>query len=262
MITSSQNPKIKFVRSLLSSRKEREESGSFVVEGVRLAEEASAANFKPEMALFSSAVSERGHAVLEGFRDQNIKIEEVDADLLNRVSATRTSQGILLVLDFPQFQLPQEIDLVLALDNISDPGNMGTVLRSAWASGFQAILLTPGCVDVFSPKVVRAGIGAHFQLPIRTMTAQEIHSFCKQERTPALIIYLAESQGGEISWNADLRCPLCLIIGSEAEGTAEEIKKIADQDIYIPMQENAESYNAAVAAGILMYEINRQRMMK
>ncbi len=259
MITSAQNSKIKLARALLSSKKERTAINRFVVEGIRLAEEAIHAGLVPEIILYSSALSDRGKNLVANLDSSNNQIEEVESSLLNRVSNTRTSQGILMILKTPHLEIPRNPDPVLALDDIRDPGNLGTILRSAWAAGFQATLLTPQCADAFSPKVVRAGMGAHFNLPIRTMEPQEIQIFCKIHRRPPLLILLADLQNGQPCWDADLTAPLCLIIGSEAEGAGKSIRKITEKNIFIPMQGDAESFNAAVAAGILMYEITRQR---
>jgi len=260
MITSAQNPKIKQVRALLASGKDRDTSGLFVVEGVRLMEEVMAANLQTELVLFSSQLSPRGKILLDQFQKRHIPLEEVSADLLERISDTRTSQGILIILKIPHLYVPLNRDLVLALDGISDPGNLGTILRSAHAVGIQAVFLTPGSTDAFAPKVVRAGMGVHFHLPIQTMKAEAIAGFCQQE--PSLSIFLAEASIGQVCWEADLSQPLCLVIGSEAHGAGEEIRKLAHQRIRIPMHGGTESYNAAVAAGILIYEIYRQRNTK
>ena len=259
MITSAQNSKIKLARSLLSSKKERAATNSFVVEGIRLAEEAMHAGLAPEIVLYSSALSERGKNLLVNLDLLSNQIEEVEPGLLDRVSNTRTSQGILMILEKPLLEISRNPDPVLALDDIRDPGNLGTMLRSAWAAGFQAVLLTPQCAEAFSPKVVRAGMGAHFNLPIRTMGPLEIQAFCKKHSQPPLQILLADAQKGQPCWDADLSDPLCLVIGSEAEGAGKSIRGIAEKNIFIPMQGDAESFNAAVAAGILMYEITRQR---
>jgi RNA methyltransferase, TrmH family len=259
VITSIKNPVVKYVRDLLAHKKHRDQAGAFVVEGVRLVEEAVGAAFKPELILFNSSLSERGREILETLKKENTRIEELDAGLLDRVSATETSQGLLAVFKQPVIQELETGEPVLVLDQMRDPGNMGTILRGAAAFGFRTVLLTPGCVDAFSPKALRAGMGAQFKLAIMSMDPAEIHDYCKKKSKPELKILLADSPEGKTCWETDLSCPLCLIIGGEAFGAEPEIRQITDEKVLIPMQANNESLNAAMAASILMYEVYRQR---
>jgi len=262
MITSAQNEKVKLVRELLSSKKSRIEKNLFIAEGVRMAAEALAAGSQPTLVLYSRQVIQDGQLLLKKLSASPAAIEEVSPDLLERISDTRHSQGILLVLPIPRHPFPQPVDFALALDRIRDPGNMGTILRSAAAFGFETVFLTPGCTDPFSPKVVRAGMGAHFKVRILEMHADAIASFCKETNQPPLQILLADAENGQVCWESDLTRPLCLIIGGEAEGASSELRAIADGIVTIPMQPHTESYNAAISASILMYEIRRQRQIK
>ena len=259
MITSFKNPKIKLVRDLLSQKKYREKESSFVVEGVRLAEEALAAGYIPSLILYSDSLSERGREILQTLDAGQTSIEEIDADLLDKVSATSTSQGILMV--FPQPAENPELagEPVLVLDQMRDPGNLGTILRSASAFGFETVILTPGSVDPFAPKVLRAGMGAHFKLKLQVMDADAIRQLCQSAGDEKLTILLADADAGQNCWKTNLTRPLCLIIGSEAFGAETEVRKITDERVLIPMQANNESLNAAMAASILMYEVYRQR---
>jgi len=146
------------------------------------------------------------------------------------------------------------------LKALRDPGKLGTLLRTAAAAGAQALLLAPGCVDAFSPKVLRAAMGAHFRLPIRSLGWAELRAYLRpvgQERR--LRTYLADSAGGLPHTHADFRAPLALIVGGEAEGAGAEGQSLAQSRVHIPMPGQAESLNAAVAAGILMFEVVRQR---
>lgn len=259
MITSAQNAKIKYARALLNDKNERTTHQAFVIEGVRLAEECLQENLTPELILFSERLSDRGKALLEEIRTNTDAVFEVAENLLNRVSDTRTSQGILMVFQQPHLPLPENANFVLALDKISDPGNLGAILRSATACGVQAILVTPDSIDIFNPKVVRAGMGAHFKLPIHVMEIDEIRAFCKEKTDPPLKILVSDVLAGLICWESNLVPPLCLVIGSEAEGVSVPMSDLADGQIHIPMENHNESYNAAIAAGVLLYEIYRQR---
>lgn len=253
MITSSQNSKIKLVRSLLGRAKERREANAFVVEGVRLIEEAETRDWRFETVLYDESLSERGKLLVERLKSKAVEVEEVSQSLMKSVSETETPQGILAVLDFTNLPIPDSPDFILIPDQIRDPGNLGTLLRSAAATGVQAVLLPPETTDAFAPKVVRSGMGAHFRLSIHSMTWKEI-----QQRTKGLQIYLADMDGRSY-WETDLRQPLGLIIGGEAEGASEQARKLASQKISIPMAGNVESLNAGVAGSVLMFEVVRQR---
>ncbi|MDK2980797.1 MAG: methyltransferase, TrmH family [Chloroflexota bacterium] len=262
IITSTHNPAVQRVRELLAQRKKREQEQAYVIEGVRLAEEALAAGRKPGLVLYSQSISERGRDLLSQVDPHSTRIEEVETGLLDRLSATTTSQGLLMVLERQQSEQLLFGDPVLVLDQMRDPGNLGTILRGACAFGFRTVLLTPGSVDPYSPKVLRAAMGAHFKLHVDTRDAAQIRALCHPGSIADLRILLADAQAEQSCWQADLAQPLCLIIGGEAFGAQADIQAITDQSILIPMQANNESLNAAMAASILMYEVYRQRNLK
>jgi TrmH family RNA methyltransferase len=259
MITSIHNPKIKYIRSLLNRRRDRKEAQAFVLEGVRLVEEAFIARWQPQMVLHSQHISKRGEEVLQHFASQGVEIEEISEEIMEKISDTETSQGLIAVFDVITLPLPQNLENILVLDGVRDPGNMGTILRTAAAGGMQAVLLTPGSVDIFSPKVLRAGMGAHFHLPIQTMPWDEIHHLLKIKSNPAVMLYVSVVKGGKPYWDMDFYRPSALVIGGEAEGISYEPQKWADGFVNIPMPGSSESLNAAVAAGIIIFEIIRQR---
>lgn len=254
MITSSQNTKLKLVRTLQGRAKERREAGAFLAEGVRLVEEARAAGWPFRFVLHNSQLSERGKALIE--RLDGVDVEQVEDALFESVSETETSQGILAALDLPNFELSNlaSLTFILIPDQIRDPGNLGTLLRSAAAAGAQAAFIPPETVDAFSPKVVRAGMGAHFRLPVYSLGWDEIRA-----QLTGCAVFLADA-GGQIScWSADFRQPLALIVGGEAEGASQSARELAGGLVNIPMPGKIESLNAAVAGTILMFEVVRQR---
>jgi len=257
MITSSHNPRIQQVRALLGRRQARAEAGAFVVEGVRLAEEACAAGCRPSLVLYSSELSARGRAALDGLLTSGGDGEEVSPGVLEGLSATETSQGLLAVFPDVALPWPQRPDFALVIDQVRDPGNLGTLLRSAAAAGVQAAVLAPGTVDAFAPKVLRAGMGAHFRLPLRSLGWPEIRSGWQ----PRMALYLAEASGGTPCWELDLRRPVALVVGGEAEGASPEARAAVDGMVTIPMPGKSESLNAAVAASILLFEVVRQRLL-
>ncbi len=255
MITSNQNSKIKLVRALLGRSKERREAGAFVAEGVRLVEEAVKVNWKFRFALYDETLSTRGKLQVEGLKLKGLDVEEVSASVMKSISETEAPQGILAVLEFTDLPLPQSPNFILIPDQIRDPGNLGTLLRSAAAAGVQAVLIPPDTTDVFAPKVLRSGMGAHFRLPIHSMTWEEIEQVVKLEGLQVLIA----DMDGRSCWEMDLRQPMALVIGSEAEGVSESARKLANGKIGIPMAGEVESLNAGVAGSVLMFEVMRQR---
>lgn len=253
MITSNQNPKLKLVRALLGRSKERRDANAFVIEGTRLIEEAVTAGWRFQFVLYTDGLSERGQDLIKVLIAHRVDVEEVAGDLLQKVSDTEMPQGILAVIEFMNLKIPASPNFILIPDQIRDPGNLGTLIRSAAAAGVQAILLPDETTDAFAPKVVRAGMGAHFRVPIHSLTWDEI-----REQTKGLQVYLADMDGPSC-WETDLNKSLALIVGGEAEGVSAEGRKLATQKIAIPMAGNVESLNAGVAGSVLMFEVVRQR---
>jgi TrmH family RNA methyltransferase len=253
VITSSQNAKIKLVRSLLGRARERREAGAFVVEGVRLVEEAATRDWRFRFALFDDSLNQRGRSIVERLLRRGIDVEEISGDLMKALSDTETPQGLLAVVEISNQPISNHLNFILIPDQIRDPGNLGTLLRSAAAAGVQAVLLPPETTDAFAPKVVRAGMGAHFRIPIRPMAWPEIET-----QTKGLQVYIADMDGRSC-WETDLRQPLALIIGGEAEGASEAARKLATGNISIPMSGDTESLNAGVAGSVLMFDVVRQR---
>lgn len=254
MITSVQNPSLQLVRALLGRSKERRREAAFVIEGVRLVEEALSAGWRFRFVLFSQALNERGRSLLPVFQKTGLPVEEVSEPLLSSSAGTENSQGLLAVVEHHDLPVPAQPDLVLVLDLIRDPGNLGSLLRSAAAAGVQAVYLTPGSADAFAPKVVRSGMGAHFRLPIRVMDWDELPA-----QLAGLKLVLAEMNAPLSCWQADLRGRVALVIGGEAEGVSQSARLYSSESVHIPMSEASESLNAAAAGAILLFEIKRQR---
>jgi TrmH family RNA methyltransferase len=254
MITSTHNPKLQLIRRLLSQPKARQEARAFVAEGVRLVEEAWQAEWKFQLALWSDDLNQRGRELLALLVAAGVPCEQVDTAILQSASDTQTSQGILAVVEMASLPLPPAPDFLLVLDNLRDPGNLGTILRTASAAGVQGVLLSPGCADPFNPKVLRSAMGAHFHLPVLALDWPDIAQTLAPFPT-----YLTDTSGDLPYTQADFRAPLAFVIGSEAEGAGAQARQLAQRRLSIPMPGHAESLNAAVAAAILMFEVVRQR---
>jgi TrmH family RNA methyltransferase len=256
MIISTHNPRIKLIRALAGRPKERREAGAFLAEGVRLVEDALAANWPFEFVLYSDEASARGKKLVEQIRASGVDVEEVLPDVLRSAGETSSSQGVLTVLKLPQADclVSEALNFVLIPDQIRDPGNLGTLIRSAAAAGVQAVFIPPETTDPFAPKVVRAGMGAHFRIKICSLGWQEI-----QNRLNNLTIFLAGAEGYTVCWDANFRQPLALIVGGEADGPSDPARNLANMVVNIPMPGKIESLNAGVAGAVLMFEVIRQR---
>lgn len=253
MITSARNERVKYVRSL-SRRRVRQREGCFVVEGTRLAEEVVRAGIEPALVLYTEAWAAGPEAArllpfLAGAAEGARLVSE---EVLSACADTETPQGVLAVVPF--VALEPRPGLVLVLDQLRDPGNLGTILRSAEASGVGQVLLAPGTVDAYNPKVVRGGMGAHFRLPVASLDWPEIGL-----RVARRAVWLADTSGNTPYDGVDWTVPSALIVGSEAHGSGEEAAALATGRVSIPMVGGADSLNAAMAVTVLLFEAARQR---
>jgi TrmH family RNA methyltransferase len=261
MITSIHNSKVQEVRKLQAQAKKRRVEQAFVVEGVRLAEEALAAGWEAKLVLYTDQLDARGVTLVEQFNIRRVPAEQVTPAVMKALSETETPQGLLVVLNLNPIPMPSPLHFLLILDGLRDPGNLGTILRAATAAGVQGVLLAPGCADAWSPKVLRAGMGAHFRMPIQTLRWEDIRQLVKGSSVP-MKVYLADSAAGLPYTNADFLSPLALIVGGEASGAGSQSAFLADAKVHIPMPGGSESLNAAIATGIILFEVLRQRGTK
>ncbi len=243
MITSNGNSKIKYVARLQTDRRFRWREQAFVVEGLRTVQDVIAYQM-PTLLLHTAAVEP------PTIDAPTVAISDV---LMRHVSDVETPAGILAVVPFPRLTLPTEPTLLLILDAIQTPGNMGTMLRTAAAAGADGVLLAPGCVDPFNPKVVRGGMGAHFRLPMQKMDWDEI-----EKTVSDMDSWVASADSSTPYTAVNWQNRAALIIGNEANGPSQEALQLAN-GVAIPMAAAVESLNAAMAAGIILFEAARQR---
>lgn len=260
-ITSPDNPQMRSVRALRDRQRAREQAGRFMAEGARLLDQALRENQLPETAFVTAewAATPAGERLLAGLAGR-CALWEVTPEVLATLADTITPQGVVAVwrLPAPQPEQARNAQLLLALDGVRDPGNLGTLLRTAEAAGVGAALLAEGCADAYSPKVVRAGMGAHFGLPIWPRIAWPHMGELLAERQ----VFLADAEGIALPWELDWRPPTALIIGGEAEGAGPQARALATHTVRLPMQGRVESLNAAIAGAQLLYEAVRQRQAR
>lgn len=279
-LTSRQNSLIKYVHSL-AQRKVREREHCFVVEGVRLLEEALSAmdkggRFCLETVLISEELrqNEREQQLIEALRIAGVKRYLVPAGIMEGLADTVSPQGVLGVVRRNQLKPglpgkepagpfePIALDppLFLILDRIQDPGNLGTLLRTAEAAGVTAVWLLKGTTDPFSPKVLRATMGSIFRVPLAT--GVEIESVLALKAQGVTLLAAGLGAAALPYYEADFSKPLALALGNEANGLADWLKAAGDRLITIPLAGAAESLNVAVAGAIILFEVCRQRQTK
>lgn len=242
-ITSRKNPLLQQVKKLLSSRKERENAGLFVSDGTKLLEEA----IKYESGLHTVILSDG----IEASVPDHVRLIRVPGDVMASISPMQTPQGALFLCRLPE---PQPLDVkpgMVLLDGIQDPGNLGTMLRTADALDIPLCLLE-GCADPYSHKVVRSSMGAAFRRPIFRATWEQVQHACREANIPVAVTAL--SPRAKDLRQADLR-NMAVVIGSEGQGVRREILQSADAELIIPMNPRCESLNAAVAATIVMWQM-------
>jgi len=241
----------------LKTKKGRDESGLFVVEGEKFIEE------------IPAQYTVRHYLATQKFADENnldryknrARVEIIRDSVFNGIADTVSPQGIMAVCEQISHTLPQILQpdgFILLGENINDPGNMGTLVRTAAAAGACGAVFTRGSCDVFAPKVLRAAAGAVLRLPIVANTeAEDAFAFLKSEHIP---VFAAHPRGDALPYELNLRKNFCILIGNETHGISQTAKNCADALVRLPMTNTTESLNASVAGSILLYEAVRQRL--
>ena len=243
-ITSLKNPKVTAWKAL-KDRKGRRESGCFLVEGRKMVEEALASAFDVETVLV-----QEGMELPDGL---TMPVYELPAHVLAAVCDTKTPQGIAAVVRMKeQSALGKHI---VVLDGVQDPGNVGTIIRTADAAGLNGVLLSNQCADVFSPKVLRATMGSIFRMNLRT--TDDLPGELTKLREKGYSILSSQLDGTPFSERQGVAERFALIIGNEGNGVSEQVQQTATHRVRLPMRGGAESLNAAIAAAIMMYELMR-----
>lgn len=262
IIQSRQNKTAKEIISL-RDKKQRRKQQRFTIEGFRFVQEALLSGVKVEKICYATDVADKFRQEFESLVSSEIQCFEVEHGLFRQLAETDSPQGLLAIVHTPERSLEQIYRKGfrgLILDNVQDPGNAGTIIRSAHALGFDAVAAISGTVDIYNSKVLRSTMGSIFHIPVMdNLHGEELFSFCSEKN---LSLIASRLENAKSCHETELSGEFFLIIGNEGNGVSESMLAHATEMVYIPMPGGAESLNAAIAASIIMYESNRQRLIK
>ena len=256
MITSATNSRVKRIVALGQKAKFRREEDCFLVEGSKMFLEA------PKSWVKEVYISESFLAKCS-FREelQSYCYEVVSDDVFQKMSDTKTPQGILSVLQCPHYEMEQLLakanPFLIILENLQDPGNMGTIVRTAEAAGVDAVFMSKDCVDIYNPKTIRSTMGSIYRMPF--LYIEDIPKLLDDFRKKSIKSYAAHLNGEKFYDQEDYKSGTAILIGNEGNGLRDEVTEKADKLVKIPMHGEVESLNAAIAASVLMFEVFRQR---
>lgn len=260
-VSSRRNPLVREYQKLLQSRRHRHKLKKIALEGPNLVREALKAGLIPEVVFFTKKYSETGGSEWLSELPAEVMQVVLAESVFTSIADTKNPQAVAAIMPFnPEKSKKSFVDslqLILILDRLQDPGNMGTIIRTAAAAGVDLVFYTSGSVDPYSPKVLRSTAGAIFYLTLKL--AREPRSVIKALQEKGIKILAACARSSLQYWSADLKVPIALIIGNEAGGISSEFEAAADIKVSIPLSGSVESLNAAVAAGVILFEIIRQR---
>jgi TrmH family RNA methyltransferase len=261
MITSTQNSRVKAVLALREKARERKKQGLFIVEGPRMFAELSPEDCR-EIYVSAEYLRQHGKEAEELLRGR--PYEEVSEDVLRSMSDTRNPQGILAVARQKSWTLEDVLGegtarppLLIILETLQDPGNLGTILRAGEGAGVTGVIMNEESADVYNPKVIRSTMGSIFRVPF--FVTPDLRGTIRDIRKRGVRIFAAHLHGTANYEDMDYREPSGFLIGNEAAGLTEETASLADARVIIPMAGRVESLNAAIAASVLLFEAARQR---
>lgn len=261
MIESLTNNKIKQVTGLQTKSKERRKSGLFVAEGVKMFMEAPIELIEAVYVSSSYATDLAKQTEPERKKLEETGYEEVSEACFLKMSDTQTPQGILTVLRMPSFSyeevIKKEKGMYVILEGLQDPGNLGTIMRTAEGAGVTAIIANKDTVDLYNPKTIRSTMGSIYRVPF--FSVDNLEEAIKTLQDEGAVIYAAHLKGEKFYHEFDYTKKTGFLIGNEGNGLSDEISSLADEYLKIPMEGKLESLNAAVATAILVYEGHRQR---
>ncbi|MDO4556026.1 MAG: RNA methyltransferase [Lachnospiraceae bacterium] len=256
MITSVSNKQMKNLMKLQKSSRTRREQGLFIIEGIRMFEEVP--KDRLDQVYVTEAFYEKNRGLFEKRRPDAFLAENV----MEKISETKTPQGVLATVKMQEYEVADLLKenqdpLFLVLENLQDPGNLGTILRTGEGAGVDGIIMSRDTVDIYNPKVVRSTMGALFRMPFCYVA--DLEGTIGQLKERNIRIYAAHLEGDGF-YEKDYRSGCAFLIGNEGNGLSDSITSLADEKIRIPMKGKVESLNAAIAATLMVYEALRQRL--
>lgn len=259
IIQSRENALIKHMKKL-KDKKYRIQNGAFLIEGFRFVEEALKSDFDIEAVFISQSISNSTYAsdIVGGVKGAT-KLYYVSDNIFKDIATTETPQGIVACAKIKKYPLQNYEGFYVLADKIQDPGNMGTIIRTAHAAGAKGVIYTKGTVDVYNEKTLRSTMGSIFHISVIEDSELEITRTLKSKGFKVVVSSLDTDNN---FFDVDLSGNSIICIGNEGNGISEEIYALADDKVKIPMPGGAESLNASVAASIMIYEIVRQKMLK
>lgn len=259
MIESMSNGQIRKIQKLKKSARFRRQEKMFIAEGIKMVEEA--ARYDKILAVYVSENIREEYLSRLSHKIREALIEWVSVPVFREISDTATPQGILALVEMPEYDrqslVREEGAAFVCLEDIQDPGNLGTIMRTAEGAGMTAVVLSKGCVDLFNPKVVRATMGAMYRVPF--YITEDMTTEVEKLQKEGFSMYAARLDASRDYADCSYDGKVGLLIGNEANGLRPETSEGADQGIRIPMEGELESLNAAVSAALLMYEVHRRR---
>lgn len=250
-IESIQNSLVKHWKKLVLTRKERDKSKEFLVEGFHLVEEA----LKQERPILALIVRE-GVEIPSDWYTEDVNIFEITNEVANEIAETEQSQGIFAHCRQPEYdkEMHTSWKKLLLVDSVQDPGNVGTMIRTADAAGIDAVILGKGTADPYSPKTVRSAQGSHFNIPI---VRGDIIEWVEQLKTEGITVLGTGLKNAVNYTDISAQSEFALIVGNEGSGVSSELLSMTDRNVKIPLYGKAESLNVAVATGILLYAYSK-----
>lgn len=262
LVESKNNSRVKYVKKL-ARRRFRDREGKFVLEGFRAVEEVLKLSGTVEFILFSPSAraTSRGEQLFAAAREAGIAAVEVAENIMRDLAGTETPQGVLAVVCRREVSLDDILStspsLLVLVDGVQDPGNLGTIVRTSAGAGAQGLILLPGTVDLYNPKTLRSTMGNIFKLPV--VMAGQRSEVLKKIRNAGLELVVGDPRAEKAVFEIDLTGPVVIAVGNEARGVQEDILMHSRHRVHIPMSAGVDSLNVAVAAGIMLYEVVRQR---
>lgn len=259
MITSTSNAQVKHVINLLNKAKYRRENQAFVVEGTKMVLEAP--DYMVEKIYVAESFMGSNKKQITDIQWDSPKIEVVSDNVFKQMSDTKTPQGILAVVKMKDSSLSEimgkENAFVMVCEDIQDPGNLGTILRTGEGAGISGVIMSRNTVDIYNPKTIRSTMGSLYRVPF--VYVDNLCEIISQMKSLEIKVYATHLNGNNSYAKGDYSGKCAFLIGNEGNGLKDETTNMADTLIKIPMEGNVESLNAAISSAIIMYEVNRQR---